>query len=92
MSAIPSPRRFYLLKRLGAAQFSDQPLDGVWRSKQEALPGTALPSSFPFRSVLVAVGYSATEDLDGATVDELRMFTTLSQRDAEAVIAAAANL
>lgn len=92
MSAIPSPRRYYLLKRLGAVQFSDRPLDGVWRSKQEALPGTSLPSDFPSLSVLAEYGYTAVEDLDGATVDELRAFTSLTQREAEAVIAAASNL
>lgn len=81
-----------MLKRLGAVQFSDSPLDGVWRSKQEALPGTDLPADFPMRSALATAGYTAREDLDGATADELRQFTTLNQREAEAVVAAFANL
>jgi hypothetical protein len=92
MSTVPSPRRYYLLKRLEAARSEDRPLDGVWRSKQEAQPGTALPTTFPFRSQLVAVGYTTAEDLDGATVDELVTYVSLPSRDAAAVVAAAANL
>ncbi len=90
--AVPSPRRYYLLKRLEAVRAGDQPIDGVWRSKQEAQPGAALPATFPFRSQLVAVGYATAEDLDGATVDELVEHTALPSRDAAAVVAAAANL
>lgn len=90
--SVPSPRRYYLLKRLSARLGADQPLDGVWRSKQEAQPGTALPATFPHRSQLVAVGYSAVEDLDGATVDELTTNTDLNAREAAAVVAAYAAL
>jgi len=92
VSAVSSPRRYYLLKRLEARRSQNQPLDGVWRSKQESQPGTALPTTFPFRSQLVAAGYSTAEDLDGATADELVDHVSLSSRDAAAVVAAAAAL
>lgn len=92
MTAVRSPRRYYLLKRKTAESVGEQPLNNVWRAKQEEQPGTALPVTFPFRTRLVSAGYSAVEDLDGATADELQANTDLNARDAAAVVAAYAAL
>jgi hypothetical protein len=83
-------RRYYLLKRLAARQRCEE--EGVWISKQEGQPGTALPSDFPFRSQLLEAGYSTSEDLEGATADELYEFAQLMARDAATVTAALAAL
>lgn len=69
---IDSPRRYYLLKAAAAAAEDPKGMADVWRGKQAAEPGTALSLGFPYRSRLVAAGYSTTEDLAGASVDELR--------------------
>ena len=83
-------RRYYLLKRLAARQRCEE--EGVWISKQEAQSGTALPSDFPFRSQLVEAGYSTSEDLEGASADELFEFAELMAPEAAIVTAAAAAL
>ncbi len=83
-------RRYYLLKRLAARQRCEE--EGVWISKQEGQAGTALPADFPFRSQLVEAGYSTSEDVDGASVDELYEFVNLFAPEAATVIAAVAAL
>lgn len=85
-----TPRRYYLLKRLAARRACEE--EGVWLSKQEAQPGTALAADFPFRTKLVEAGYSTSEDLDGACPDELYEFAGLFAPEAATVIAAAAAL
>jgi hypothetical protein len=90
--AVPTARRYYLLKRQAARQRFDQPLDGCWRGKQEAQPGTPLPADFPFLSQLADGGYTAEEDLAGATACELTNATDLTEGEAEAVLAALAAL
>lgn len=92
-SVIGSLRRFYLFKRIHALRNGDEALSAVWQSKQEEQPGgTALPETFPKRAELVAVGYVAKLDIEGADATELAEYVELSTRDAEAVIAAAAAL
>ena len=67
---VNSVRRYYLGKR---HEERSQLGDGqVWQSKQEAEPGTPLPSTFPHLSTLKACGYTTSEDLDGADVAELQ--------------------
>ncbi len=80
-------RRYYLAKRSQARVAGQKGLELTWQGKQEAEPGVALAADFPARSALVAAGYTTTEDLDGADVDELRT-AGLSTRDAEAALAA----
>lgn len=89
---IGSVRRHRLLKRLVATELGYVELAAVWRAKQEATAGTALPATFPFASSLAAVGYSTVEDLSGATADELVTYAALALRDAETVIRALAAL
>lgn len=87
MSTLGSARRYYLAKRHAAAELCDTALELVWVGKQEAEPGTALPTDFPYRARLVALGYSTNEDLVGADECELTElgFTT---REAAAILAA----
>lgn len=88
---IRSPRRYALAKWLVQKELDDATA-GVWRSKQLAEPGTALPADFPSRAALVAKGYSTAHDIDGADADELRVNVGLLAEQAAAVIAAAARL
>lgn len=83
-----SYRRYLLLNRLANMEMDEPAMAGVWRSKQEEQPNTPLPSNFPFLSTLAAVGYTAWEDLNGATTRELVRHTKLSQSDAAAVLSA----
>lgn len=82
------PRRYYLQKRLRARQLCLE--EGIWKGKQEDEPATALAPDFPNRAALVAAGYTALEDLDGASTQELKRFVRLSSQEAEAVLAATA--
>ncbi len=85
----PTQRRYALLKRFYAARVGDTAIEMMWRGSQEAEPGSALPSAFPARTRLVAAGYTAIEDLNGATADELQRNAGLTASEAEAAIAAA---
>jgi hypothetical protein len=85
----PTQRRYALLKRLYAARVGDTAMAMMWRGSQEAETGTALSLTFPARTLLVAAGYTAIEDLDGATADELQRNAGLTASEAEAAIAAA---
>lgn len=64
-------------------------LAGTMRVIRDAIPGTQLPEVFPFRAQVVAAGYSAVEDLQDATEDELAQ-RGLTRRQARAVLAACA--
>jgi len=86
-SEIKRPRRYYLLKRLEAVSLGDTALASVWQAKQEAEPGTALGASFPSLTALAACGYTTTEDVDGASLDELQDIG-LTATQATAVLAA----
>lgn len=87
---ITSLRRYFLLKRLEAARLQSE-LASTWRAKQEAEPGTALPSTFVLRDRLVAAGYSTKEDLNGADVEELRL-AGFTSRESQAILDAVAQL
>lgn len=87
MSEVRRPRRYYLAKRLAARRDGQKALELTWQGKQEAEAGTPLAADFPARAALVAAGYTTTEDLDGADVDELRR-AGLSTKDASAALAA----
>lgn len=71
MADIRCPRRYYLHQRIDALACGEPALSGAWRAKQEAQPGTALPSDFPLRLRLIDAGYSTIEDIDGADATEL---------------------
>ena len=56
----------------------------MWRAKQEAQPGTALPADFPYLSRLAAEGYTTVHDLDGADVEEM-ISAGFNEREALAI-------
>jgi len=88
-----SLRRYYLLARIGSAQYEDDAISGVWQWKQEgAPPGIMLPDDFPSIDKLRPVGYVASEDLIGADEVELANSAGLSSRASQEVFAALAAL
>lgn len=87
MAEINRPRRYYLHKRLYARLYESEDAESVWKALQEAQPGTPLAGSFPHLSVLTPLGYTTTEDLDGADEAEL-LRAGLTSRQAAAVLAA----
>lgn len=92
MSEFKRPRRYYLLKRLDARAAGDWALEEAWQSKQQGEPGSALPTGFPSKSELEAVGYATVEDVDGADCCELQNNAHLSSSQANAALAAIAAL
>lgn len=90
-SQLGSPRRYYLAKRHAAEQQREDIAD-LWRHKQEAEPGTPLPTDFIFYDELVAEGYETVEDLTGASIRELHRQLGISERDSELILAALAAL
>lgn len=89
MADINRPRRYYLHQRIDALACGETALSGAWRAKQEAQPGVALASDFPFRVRLAEIGYTTAEDIDGADEAEL-VLVGFSSREATAILAAAA--
>lgn len=85
---VPNQRRYALLR---AFKKKDENVGEFWRSKQRAIPGTALPEGFPLQVELAACGYYVVEDLDGAVEEELRE-AGLTASQAKAVLAAFAAL
>lgn len=71
---------------------SNGQLEAVWKYKQEAQPGNALPATFPFLTELAAGGYTTREDLDGADEYELKAIAKLDSLSAQAVLSAYAHL
>lgn len=74
--------------RMCARVAGDGELESVWRAKQEAQPGTALPSTFPFLDKLACGGYETQEDLTGADQYELYRIAHLDFQDADIVLMA----
>lgn len=91
-SHVRSARRFYLLKSQAARQACEAGLELVWRGKQQAESGEALPSDFPSLAALAAAYYTTVEDLTGALAPELVAEASLTTTQAAAVIAALAAL
>ncbi len=85
-------RRLYLKKRIMARLSGDLALSSVWQSRQEEQAGTVLPVGFPAKSDLETAGYTAQQDLEGATCDELVEWVHISSRAARSVLAAYAAL
>lgn len=85
-------RRYCHRERMNARVLGNGQLESVWRAKQEAQPGNALPSTFPFLTALTTGGYTTREDLDGADLYELQAIALLAKRDAQVVLDAYAAL
>jgi hypothetical protein len=88
----PTVRRYALMKRQSACIVRDYEIAAVWQAKQEAEPGTLLDATFPFQARLSEAGFTTKEDLEGADAFELLNYVALSQSEADAVLAAFAEL
>jgi hypothetical protein len=86
-----SPRRYYA-RKAQAARREGSPLYEAWLAKQLAMPGTALPSDFPYLAVLNDNGYFAVEDLFGADARELLRVAYLTNQESARVLEALAPL
>ncbi|MFO7179572.1 MAG: hypothetical protein DIU78_012820 [Pseudomonadota bacterium] len=87
-SSFRSHRRFYLSKRIAARLRGEHALALIWHYHQDQQPHTDLPEGFPAKAKLEAAGYTALEDLEGASVGELEDWACLTQREAESALAA----
>lgn len=74
-------RRYYLRKERTAERYGESALALAWRSRRLAETGTALPAGLPARAALLAAGYLALDEVDGAEVIELQR-AGLSSADA----------
>jgi len=95
-----NPRQYYLARRYESWLGGDVTLADVWRTKQHAEPGTALPASLPLAKLAFpAIGladdelvdgaewYTTHEDLEGYGSDQLQ-YLGLTADEAAAVCAA----
>lgn len=87
MSELQNHRRYLLLQSFDAQSVGDHGLVRALRGQMVALGGSDLPLTTPGYASLVAAGYLATEDLDGATSDELTTYAGVSRRVAEEAFA-----
>ncbi len=87
-TVVTSHRRYCLLKAYAADAVGEIELSMLWLGKQRAIAGTALDADFPHLTTLDAADYTTTEDLDGATEEELQTNAGLSRSQAAAVLAA----
>ena len=85
-------RRFYLSKRIAARLIGELALSATWHHHQDQQPHTLLPADFPAKAKLESAGYTAIEDLEGASVEELLDWASLSTHEAEAALAAYAAI
>lgn len=90
MAEVNSHRRYAFLK-MRAAAVEQSPLESAWDGIRRGEPGTAIPTTFPARALLVAAGYLVVEEIDGADETELTN-AGLSPQQAAAVIAAVESL
>lgn len=82
-------RRWYLRMRREAEALDEAGIASALRYRQEQEPGTALPPlSASLVARLAAAGYTAREDLEGATADELADEAGLARSEARGVLAA----
>ena len=85
--AISTRRRYYLLRWKYHQSAGNGGLAEGWRGKHLAEPSTPLAADFPGKATLESAGYSAVEDVAGATTDEL-LALGLSSAQATAALAA----
>lgn len=80
-----SHRRYLFRRELDRRDSREDGAAMVFRAKRLAATGTALPVGFPSRTVLLAAGVLAVEEVQGAGLDELRSYG-LTLRAAESVL------
>lgn len=82
---VASPRRYHFLRERERRRTAETGPADAFRGQRLAATGTALPVGFPSRTVLLAAGVLAVEEVQGAGLDELRSYG-LTLRAAEAVL------
>lgn len=82
---VTSPRRYHFLRERERRRTADTGPADAFRGQRLAASGTALPTTFPSRTLLLTAGVLAVEEVVGAGVDELRSYG-LSLPRAEALI------
>lgn len=82
---VASPRRYHFLRERERRRTAETGPADAFRGQRLAATGTALPVGFPSRTVLLAAGVLAVEEVQGAGTDELRSYG-LTLRAAEAVL------
>lgn len=82
---VTSPRRYHFLRERERRRTADTGPADAFRGQRLAATGTALPTTFPSRTLLLTAGVLAVEEVVGAGVDELRSYG-LSLPRAEALI------
>lgn len=80
-----SHRRYLFLRERDRRAGQEDGAAAVFRAKRLAVTGTALPTTFPSRTLLLAAGVLAVEEVRGAGLDELRTYG-LSLRQAETLL------
>lgn len=80
-----SQRRYYFRREMERRSSREDGASAVFRARRLAATGTALPTTFPSRTLLLTAGVLAVEEVVGAGVDELRSYG-LSLPRAEALI------
>lgn len=69
-----SPRRYYFRREMERRSSREDGASAVFRARRLAAAGTALPTTFPSRTLLLTAGVLAVEEVVGAGVDELRSY------------------
>lgn len=82
---VTSARRCLFLAEKERRRTSDTGPADAFRQRRLAQAGTTLPATFPSRTLLLAAGVLAVEEVLGAGVDELRSYG-LSLRQAESLV------
>lgn len=88
MSELRNLRRYCVVQAYEARQVYDFGLHKALLGVRDTQAGTQLVSSTPGYSKLVAAGYVALEDLDGADADELQKVAGITRHEATAIFAA----
>lgn len=71
---VTTARRYLWLAQRERTRTNDVGPSDAFRERRLALPGTALPATFPSRTLLLAAGVLAVEEVVGARVAELRTY------------------
>lgn len=72
--SVTSPRRYLWLAQQDRTSSGDLGPASAFRARRLDLAGTALPAGFPYRTLLLAAGVLAVEEVVGAGVRELRTY------------------
>ena len=80
-----SHRRYLFLRERDRRAGAEDGAAAAFRAKRLAVSATALPTTFPSRTILLAAGVLAVEEVRGAGLDELRSYG-LTLRQAETLL------